>query len=87
MIFVGSGLNLMDGGWQAGAAARGDYFRHRYHQLSDEWKAGWDFSGSAAYIDVVYQLGDELANRDIWPNWHSNSMFRAIRDKSAAGRQ
>ncbi|MFX8677032.1 hypothetical protein ABTM32_23720, partial [Acinetobacter baumannii] len=59
---------------------------HRYHQPSDEYSASWDFSGIAQEVGLYYRLGRALADGTTWPNWHPGDEFRAIRDKSLAGK-
>jgi Zn-dependent M28 family amino/carboxypeptidase len=86
MLDPGGGYDLIDGGKAAGQAARDDYREHHYHQPSDEWRADWDLSGVISDLDVLYTLGDTLANSDRWPNWYPGNEFRAIRDKSMAAK-
>jgi hypothetical protein len=37
-------------------------------------------------MNVFYQVGNELANSDQWPNWFEGREFRAIRDASLASK-
>ena len=37
-------------------------------------------------LQVLYAVGNDLANSDAWPNWSEDSEFRSIRDASAAER-
>ena len=85
-LSYGSGNDLVNGGKAAGEAASKDYTAHRYHQPGDEWQASWTFAGMAHDLPVLYQLGNELANSDRWPDWSKDSEFRAARDASAAER-
>lgn len=86
MFAVGRGADLVKGGRAAGDAASEDYTEHRYHQPSDEYSASWDFSGIAQEVGLYYRLGRALADGTTWPNWHPGDEFRAIRDKSLAGK-
>ncbi|HWD48296.1 MAG TPA: M28 family peptidase [Rhizomicrobium sp.] len=87
MLYPGGGHDLIDGGTAAGDAVREDYLLHHYHQPSDEWNANWDLSGIVADLNVLYTVGDQIANSDTWPNWYEGNEFRAIRDKEMAGRK
>ena len=88
MLYVESGLDLLDGGRAAGEAAYEAYRRDRYHQPADEYdEASWNLEGIAQDVTVLYRLGAELANARSWPNYHSTSEFRAVRDASAASRR
>jgi Zn-dependent M28 family amino/carboxypeptidase len=86
-ISFGSGNDWVDGGVKAGEAADADYTAHRYHQPGDEWQASWPFTGMARDLQLLYAVGDELANSDQWPDWSSDSEFRSIRDKTATQRK
>lgn len=75
------------GGVAAGKAASDDYTAKRYHQQGDEWKPDWSFAGAARDLGVLYTLGQQLADSRQWPNWSSDSEFRATRDASEAARK
>lgn len=84
MFDVGRGTDLVVGGKAAGQAAADDYVNVRYHQPSDQYQESWDISGMVQDVKLFYRLGRELADSNVWPNWHPNDEFRAIRDKSLA---
>lgn len=86
-VSFGSGNDWVDGGIKAGQAAEDDYTAKRYHQPADEWQASWTFTGMAHDLQVLYSVGNDLANSDQWPNWSKDSEFRGIRDTSAAERK
>ncbi|MEO5596910.1 MAG: M28 family metallopeptidase, partial [Lysobacteraceae bacterium] len=85
-ISFGSGNDWIDGGVEAGKTASKEYVTKHYHQPSDEWQASWSFTGIARDLGLLYQLGSELANSDRWPNWATDSEFRAKRDETAGQR-
>jgi Zn-dependent M28 family amino/carboxypeptidase len=82
-----SGDDFVDGGKAAGEAARKDYIQNHYHQPSDEWQASWSFAAMVHDLPVLYKVGSDLANSTQWPNWSSDSEFRATRDATAAERK
>jgi len=86
MLDPQGGYDLIVGGTAAGEAVRQDYLLHHYHQPSDEFNPNWDLSGPVSDLDALYTLGDEIANSDDWPNWYKDNEFRAVRDKSMAGK-
>jgi Zn-dependent M28 family amino/carboxypeptidase len=86
-ITLGAGDDLYKGGVPAGEAAAKDYVTNHYHQPSDEWNPNWDWRGAAIDLGLYYDLGRQLANSDIWPQWHANSEFKARRDATAAERK
>jgi len=75
------------GGIAAGKAASDDYTAKRYHQQGDEWQPDWTFAGAARDLSILYTLGMQLADSNQWPNWSSDSEFRATRDASSAARR
>jgi Zn-dependent M28 family amino/carboxypeptidase len=85
-ISFGDGNDLVNGGIARGEALSKEYTEKHYHQPSDEWQANWDFSGMAEDVQLMHNLGRDLANSRTWPNWGADSEFRATRDKSAAER-
>lgn len=86
-ISYSAGQDWDVGGVAAGKAEEDDYVAHRYHQQADEWKPEWTFAGAARDLQVLYTLGMQLADSRQWPDWSSDSEFRAIRDQSAAERK
>ena len=84
MFRVGRGLDLIDGGIEAGKAYSDDYTRNRYHQPSDQYSPDWDFTGIAQEAELLYRLGRTLAEGTTWPNWHEGDEFKAVRDKDCA---
>jgi Zn-dependent M28 family amino/carboxypeptidase len=85
-ISFGDGNDLVNGGIARGEALGKEYTTKHYHQPSDEWSTAWDFSGMADDVQLVHNLGRDLANSRAWPNWGTDSEFRAIRDQSASER-
>ena len=84
MLYADAGIDLVDGGEEAGRAAGEDYTAHRYHQPTDEYSADWDLTGMAQSMNILYEVGARLASSADWPNWRANNEFRAIRDASRA---
>lgn len=85
-ISFSQGLDLVNGGTARGEQLAHEYNQLHYHQPSDEWQANWDWSGVAENAELLHQVGLKLANSRAWPNWSSDSEFRAARDASAAER-
>jgi Zn-dependent M28 family amino/carboxypeptidase len=81
-----AGNDLVNGGTARGEAIARDYTEKRYHQPDDEFQSVWDFRGQAEDAQLLHMLGERLANSREWPNWSSDSEFRATRDQSGADR-
>jgi Zn-dependent M28 family amino/carboxypeptidase len=85
-ISFGDGNDLLNGGTARGEALSKEYVDKHYHQPSDEWSSSWDFTGMAQDVQLMHNLGRDLANSRTWPNWSADSEFRATRDRSASER-
>jgi len=86
MLDAGAGDDLVVGGLAAGRAASDDYTLNRYHKPQDEYDAKWNWDGAVQDLTMYYGIGRELAEGSVWPNWTPTAEFRAIRDKSRAGK-
>ena len=54
---------------------------------TDAWEPGWDMSGAAADVQLLYSVGRELANGTDWPKWTPGNEFEGVREASAAQRK
>lgn len=86
MIYFEGGDDLVTGGKEAAKKAAEDYEKNRYHGPKDEYDPKWDWSGVMSDLRLYYRVGRMLAMTDAWPNWKEGDEFRAIRDKSRAGK-
>jgi len=60
---------------------RGDEFDlHDYHQVSDEIKPDWDLSGAVQDVQLLFQVGYDVANTDKFPEWKPGNQFKPKRD-------
>jgi Zn-dependent M28 family amino/carboxypeptidase len=82
MLYAGQGVDMVEGGVEAGMALRSDYRVKRYHQPSDEWSDDWDLRGPVETMEVAYEVGNTIANSSAWPTWYKGNEFRGIRAKS-----
>ncbi|HJU40787.1 MAG TPA: M28 family metallopeptidase, partial [Tahibacter sp.] len=81
-LYAKSGIDLLDGGNDAGRAAIDDYVKNRYHQPSDEYRPDLKLDGTVEDLQALYAVGAKLANETTWPQWAADSEFRAEREKS-----
>jgi len=80
------GQDLLNGGVRRAEAWSKMYTERMYHQPADEFSPSWDFSGMAVDAELLHGVGLRLANSRDWPNWSSDSEFRAARDATASER-
>jgi hypothetical protein len=55
-----------------------------YHQVSDELRPDWDFSGAVEDAQLVFHLGVKVANETALPAWRPGDEFEAARKKALA---
>ena len=87
MTYGGSTGDFRDEPIAAREATRSEYGRSRYHQAADEWSADWDLTGQVEDLQVLYSVGQDLANSRDWPAWKPGSEFGPAREATAAERQ
>jgi Zn-dependent M28 family amino/carboxypeptidase len=59
-----------------GVEKRTEYIRHDYHQPSDFVKPDWDLSGSIEDLDILLEVGYEVAQSDSRPTWKPDAFWR-----------
>ncbi len=87
LMSLGGGPDLVKGGRAAGEAWISDYTAHCYHQPCDVWHADWDLTGAAQDVDLLYQVGRDLASDGAWPQWKPGSEFASLRHPAADRRR
>ncbi len=78
-IYADSGEELIGRKPGEGQRLREEYTRERYHKPSDEVREDWDPSGAVEDLELLWQLGREVASAREWPEWKPGSEFRARR--------
>ena len=87
MMGLAGASDMVDGGRAAGQAWIDAYTGKCYHQACDAVDDTWKLDGAAQDVDLMYDIGRDLAFSARWPEWKTGSEFKAIRDKSAAVRK
>ncbi len=85
MLYANAGLDLIDGGQEAGRAIAADYRAERYHKPADEYDEAWDMRAILQTFEILFEVGASMAYSDEWPNWYEGNEFRALRDEQRAG--
>jgi Zn-dependent M28 family amino/carboxypeptidase len=57
-----------------------NYFTHDYHQVTDDYRNNWDFSGGVQDIQLLFLVGREIA-QGVTPTWNAGSEFKAAGDQ------
>ncbi|HYE27970.1 MAG TPA: M28 family metallopeptidase [Allosphingosinicella sp.] len=87
LMALGGGVDLVDGGREAGDRWVTEFTANCYHQTCDEWRPDLDFTGAAQDVALFYDIGRDLAFGGDWPEWNAGSEFRAIRARTASARR
>jgi Zn-dependent M28 family amino/carboxypeptidase len=78
-LYIGKGEHLLSSPENAPLAA--DQFDSRdYHQVTDEIHSDWDLSGAVQDVQLLFEVGYQVANGDKFPEWKPESEFKAKRD-------
>lgn len=87
MLYAKGGNDHFELGREAIELARAEYIRDAYHKPADEFDENWDLRGVQQDLAVYFNIGNELANSNAWPNWYEGNEFKAVRDETAAERE
>jgi len=79
-INVGQESTLHGAAW--GKQKRMDYTAHNYHQPSDNYSPDMNADGMAQVANLLFNIGNQLANETTFPGWKNGSEFKVVREKS-----
>jgi Zn-dependent M28 family amino/carboxypeptidase len=65
-----------------GKQKQNEYNDIHYHQPSDNYSAAMNADGMAEVANLLFKLGNQLANETTFPGWKKGSEFEAVRVKS-----
>jgi Zn-dependent M28 family amino/carboxypeptidase len=78
-LYVGKGEHLLSR--SENAPLRSDEFDSKdYHQVTDEVHPDWDLSGAVQDVQLLFEVGYQVANGDKFPEWKPGSEFKAKRE-------
>ena len=84
-LYIGKGEHLLSR--PPDAPLRSDEFDlHDYHQVSDEVKPDWDLSGAVQDVQLLFEVGAQVANGDKFPEWKAGNEFKPKRDSMMKGK-
>jgi Zn-dependent M28 family amino/carboxypeptidase len=86
LMGIAGASDLVEGGRVAGQAWVDAYTGQCYHQACDAIDATWKLDGAAQDVELMLDIGRDLAGSTHWPQWKAGSEFKAVRDASAAAR-
>jgi Zn-dependent M28 family amino/carboxypeptidase len=79
-LYTGGGKDFIGKPADFGQQKKDDYTAHHYHQVSDEVDPNWDLSGAVQDVDLLFEVGCQVANGDKFPEWKPGTEFKSKRD-------
>src|SRR5437762_4635960 len=80
-LYTGGGKDFIGKPANFGQQKKDDYVAHHYHQVSDEVNPEWDLSGAVQDVQLLFEVGYQVANGDKFPEWKTSTEFKAKRDE------
>src|SRR5262245_56230876 len=78
-LYVGKGEHLLSRS-ETAPLRSDEYDSTDYHQVTDEVRPDWDLSGAVQDVQLLFEVGYQVANGDKFPEWKPRSEFKAKRD-------
>ena len=78
-LYIGKGEHLLSRPENAPLKSD-EYDSTDYHQVTDEVHPDWDLSGAVQDVQLVFEVGYEVANGDKFPEWKPGNEFKPKRD-------
>ena len=79
-LYIGKNQHLLSR--KDDATLRADEYELKdYHQVTDEIHPDWDLSGAVQDVDLLFDVGYEVANGDQFPEWKPGNEFKPKRDE------
>ena len=80
VLHAARGVEIIGKPPEYGKQKRDEYLAKHYHQPSDEVDPAWDLSGAVQDVQLLFEVGYQVANGDKFPEWKTGSEFRAKRE-------
>src|SRR6516165_999831 len=78
-LYIGKGEHLLSRP-ESAPLKSDEYDSKDYHQVTDEIRPDWDLSGAVQDVQLVFEVGYEVANGDKFPEWKPGNEFKPKRD-------
>ena len=86
-LYTGAGRDVIGKPPGFGQQKKDEFVAEHYHQPSDEVDPTWDVSGGAQDVQLLFEVGYQVANGDKWPEWKPGNEFKARRDELLKSRR
>jgi Zn-dependent M28 family amino/carboxypeptidase len=78
-LYIGKGEHLLSRS-ETAPLRSDEYDSTDYHQVTDDVRPDWDLSGCVQDVQLLFEVGYEVANGDKFPEWKPRSEFKAKRE-------
>jgi Zn-dependent M28 family amino/carboxypeptidase len=83
VLHAARGIEIIGKPPEYGKQKRDEFVAKHYHQPSDEVDPGWDLSGAVQDVQLLFEVGYQVANGDKFPEWKAGSEFKAKRENKS----
>jgi Zn-dependent M28 family amino/carboxypeptidase len=81
-LVINNGAESTEKGEAWGRQQQKEYNEKHYHQPSDNYSTAMNADGMAEVANILFNVGNKLANETTFPGWKNGSEFKAVREKS-----
>src|SRR6266403_1287405 len=75
VLHAARGVEIIGKPPEYGKQKRDEFVAKHYHQPSDEVDPSWDLSGAVQDVQLLFEVGYQVANGDKFPEWKPGSEF------------
>ncbi len=79
-IYISGGQDHVEHGVEWTREQEELYTTQHYHDPSDEYDPEWDLEGTVDDLELVFEVGRNLANETNFPEWTAGNEFKTLRD-------
>ncbi|MEY2494394.1 MAG: hypothetical protein QOJ45_886 [Verrucomicrobiota bacterium] len=80
-LYTGAGKDVIGKPPEFGQQKKDEFIAKHYHQPSDQVDPAWDVSGGAEDLQLLFEVGYQVANGEKFPEWKPGTEFKAKRDE------
>ena len=80
-LYLDNGYESVEHGAEWGKEQSDEWTSTHYHQPSDEYNESWDLAGFVEDLQLLVDVGADLANSSAFPEWSQESAFRSVRQE------
>jgi Zn-dependent M28 family amino/carboxypeptidase len=85
-LYTNAGTNYVGKPADYGQQKRDEYTSKNYHKVTDDIKPDWDLSGAVEDLQLLFQVGWQVAQSERIPEWKAGTEFKARREEMLKGK-